>query len=242
VDLVPSLTLAATTTLAAIPGVPEWLSAERLAAAGLVVVALVVFAETGLLVGFFLPGDSLLFTAGLFVAQGYIDEPLWLVCLILCVAAVAGNAAGYGIGARAGPAIFNRPDSRFFKQSHVDKTYAFFDAYGNRAIVLGRFVPIVRTFITVLAGVGRMPFRRFLTYSAIGAVLWAAGVTVLGYYLGQIGFVRNNIEVMLIIIVLVSVVPIGIEFLRERSHRRDARYDEAHERERVIAQEVARDD
>ena len=225
---------------------PDWLDPESLINAfgpyALVGLALIIFAECGLLIGFFLPGDSLLFTAGLFVAQGFIDEPLWLVCGVLCVAAVAGNAVGYAIGARAGPAVFNRPDSRFFKQEYVDKTYAFFDAYGNRAIVLGRFVPIVRTFITVLAGVGRMPFRRFLTYSAIGAVLWAVGVTVLGYYLGQLAFVRNNIEVMLIIIVLVSVLPIGIEFLRERSHQRDERFDEPRERERVIADEVARDD
>jgi len=224
---------------------PDWLNPEQLlgafgpyAVAGL---AFIVFAECGLLIGFFLPGDSLLFTAGLFVASGYISEPLWLVCAVICVAAVAGNAVGYWIGVRAGPAFYSRPDGRFFKQKHVDRTFAFFDAYGNRAIVLARFVPIVRTFITVLAGVGRMPFRRFITYSAIGGVLWGAGVTVLGYYLGQIAFVRNNIEVMLIVIVLVSVLPIGIELLRARSHHRDERYDDPHERETVL-EDVATDD
>jgi len=225
---------------------PSWLDPEQLingfGAYAVVGIALIVFAECGLLIGFFLPGDSLLFTAGLFVARGYIDQPLWLVCVIICAAAVAGNAAGYGIGLRAGPAFFNRPDSRLFKQEYVDKTFAFFDRYGNRAIVLGRFVPIVRTFITVLAGVGRMPFRRFMTYTAIGGVLWGAGVTVLGYYLGQIAFVREHIEVMLLAIVLVSFVPIGVELLRARSRGRDERYNAAPERERVIAEDVARDE
>ena len=177
-------------------------------------VLLVIFAECGLLVGFFLPGDSLLFTVGLLISQGTIPTPLWLACLAITVAAVAGNIAGYGIGRAAGPAIFRRPDSRLFRKEYVDKTYAFFDKYGNRAIVLGRFVPIVRTFITVMAGVANMGLRRFATYSAIGGVLWGTGVTVLGYYLGQIAFVRNNIEIMLIAIVAVSVVPVALELLR----------------------------
>ena len=177
-------------------------------------VLLVIFAECGLLVGFFLPGDSLLFTVGLLISQGTIPTPLWLACLLITVAAVAGNITGYGIGRAAGPAIFRRPDSRLFRKEYVDKTYAFFDKYGNRAIVLARFVPIVRTFITVMAGVANMGLRRFATYSAVGGVLWGTGVTVLGYYLGQVAFVRNNIEVMLIAIVAVSVVPIGLELLR----------------------------
>jgi len=224
---------------------PDWLNPEQMldgfGGYALLGVALIVFAECGLLLGFFLPGDSLLFTAGLFVARGYIDQPLWLVCTVISAAAIAGNALGYLIGARAGPAVFSRPDSRLFKQEYVDKTFAFFDRYGNRAIVLARFVPIVRTFITVLAGVGRMPFRRFLTYSALGGVLWGAGVTVLGYYLGQVAFVRDNIEVMLVVIVLVSFVPIGVELLRERSRRRDPRYDEPQERQRVISEDVRGD-
>jgi membrane-associated protein len=112
-----------------------------------------------LLIGFFLPGDSLLFTVGLLISQGVIGTPLWLACLLMTLAAIAGNVVGYAIGARAGPAILSRPDSRLFKQSHVDKTRLFFDTYGNRAIVLARFVPIVRTFITVVAGVAGMSFR-----------------------------------------------------------------------------------
>ncbi len=180
----------------------------------------IVFAECGLLIGFFLPGDSLLFTVGLLIARDNMSYPLWLACLVLTVAALAGNACGYAIGAKAGPAIFEKRDSKIFKQEYVEKTHDFFDKYGNRAIVLARFVPIVRTFITVMAGVGRMGFRRFMVYSTIGGILWATGVTVLGYYLGQFAFVRNNIEAMLIAIVLVSVVPIGVEFLRARAARK----------------------
>jgi membrane-associated protein len=186
----------------------------------------VIFAECGLLVGFFLPGDSLLFTVGLLIARDNMSYPLWLACLVLTVAAVVGNACGYAIGAKAGPAIFQKQNSRIFKQEYVDKTHDFFEKYGNRAIVLARFVPIVRTFITVMAGVGQMGFRRFITYSAIGGVAWATGVTILGYYLGQFAFVRNNIEAMLVAIVLVSVLPIGIEFLRARTAKRIHRHQE----------------
>jgi membrane-associated protein len=177
----------------------------------------VIFAECGLLVGFFLPGDSLLFTVGLLVSQDKISYPLWVCCLVLFIAAVLGNACGYALGSKAGPRIFAREDSRIFKKKYVDKTSEFFDKYGNRAIVLARFVPIVRTFITVMAGVGDMGFRRFMIYSSIGGAVWASGVTVLGYYLGQIEFVRTNIEAMLLAIVLISVVPIGIEYLRARA-------------------------
>ena len=126
---------------------------------------------------------------------------------------------GYGIGRRAGPAIFNKPDSRLFRQEHVDKTSAFFERYGAPAIVLARFVPIVRTFITVMAGVGRMRFRTFVIFTAIGGVLWGVGVTLLGYWLGQIVFVRDNIEYILIAIVAISVLPIGFELLRARRGR-----------------------
>ena len=188
--------------------------------------AFIVFAECGLLIGLFLPGDSLLFTVGLLVAQDKISYPLWLCCVVLTIAALVGNACGYAIGAKAGPSVFQREKSRIFKPKYVDKTHAFFEKYGNRAIVLARFVPIVRTFITVMAGVGKMGFRRFMTYSAIGGALWAAGVTILGNYLGRIDFVHENIEAMLILIVLISVLPIGIEFLRARAanklhHRTD---------------------
>jgi membrane-associated protein len=176
----------------------------------------IIFAECGLLIGFFLPGDSLLFITGMFVSQGFIHVHLVWVCLLLTIAAIVGNLVGYGIGYRAGPAIFNRDDSRLFKASHVARTHEFFERHGVRAIILARFVPIVRTFITVVAGVARMPFRSYAIFSTIGAVLWATGVTVLGYFLGQIAFIRDNVEVILIVVVLVSVTPIGVEALRHR--------------------------
>jgi membrane-associated protein len=199
---------------------PEWLQPDSilqwLGPWALVGLALIVFAECGLLIGFFLPGDSLLFTAGLFVADGAIRSPLWLVCALLVLAAVLGNACGYWIGRSAGPAVFERPRSRMFRPEHVVKTQEFFDRYGNRAIVLGRFVPIVRTFITAMAGVGRMEPRRYLTYSVIGGVAWAAGVTVLGYWLGQFAFVKANIEFMIIAIVIASILPMVVEIVRAR--------------------------
>jgi membrane-associated protein len=177
---------------------------------------LIIFAECGLLIGFFLPGDSLLFTAGLFVANGLIGSPIWLVCLLLTVCAVVGNVVGYYLGYQAGPALFNRPDSRLFKHEHVAKTHAFFEKYGARAILLGRFVPIVRTFITAIAGIGRMDPRKYFTYSIIGGVAWATGVTLLGFWLGRIAFVRDHVELILIGIVVLSVLPIAIEAIRAR--------------------------
>jgi membrane-associated protein len=213
--------LASATTLAAIPGTPEWLSAERLAAAGLVVLMLVVFAETGLLVGFFLPGDSLLFTAGLLVAQDRLDISIWLLVTVLPIAAILGDQTGYTIGRVSGPRIFNRPDSRLFQQEYVDKSYAFFERYGGRTIVLARFVPIVRTFAPVIAGVSKMSRRVFTTYNVVGAIVWAAGVPLLGYYLGQIAFIADNLEPVILIIVAISVLPIAFEVLRaRRTHRR----------------------
>ena len=186
----------------------------------LVGLCLIIFAECGLLIGFFLPGDSLLFTAGLFVANGIIGAPIWLVCLLLTVCAVVGNVVGYFIGFTVGPALFNRPDSRLFKCEYVDKTHAFFEKYGPRAIVLGRFVPIVRTFITAIAGVGRMDPRVYFTYSVIGGVAWATGVTLLGFWLGRITFVKENVEMILIAIVALSVLPIVIEVVKARRQSR----------------------
>jgi membrane-associated protein len=207
---------------------PSWLDPEQLLRMlgpyVLMGLCLIIFAECGLLIGFFMPGDSLLFTAGLFVANGLIDSPIWLVCLLLTGCAVAGNVVGYYLGYRAGPALFNRPDSRLFKREYVDKTHAFFDKYGARAIVLGRFVPIVRTFITAVAGVGRMDRREYFTYSILGGVGWATGVTLLGFWLGGIMFVRSHVELILIGIVALSIIPIVIETIKVRAlSRRTAR-------------------
>ena len=182
----------------------------------------VLFAETGLLVGFFLPGDSLLFTTGLLVAgHKYLTQPLWLVCLLVAVAAILGDQTGYLIGRKAGPALFRRPDSRVFKQENIEKANAFFEKYGPRSIVLARFVPVVRTFTPVIAGVSAMRYRTFVTFNVIGGTLWGAGVTVLGYFLGQIDFVKANIELILIAIVVVSLLPIAFEYMRARHRNRD---------------------
>ena len=186
---------------------------------GLVGMMVVLFAECGLLVGFFLPGDSLLFTAGLLVAGGLV-APLWLVLLLLPVAAVAGNLVGWWIGRTAGPTVFQREDSRLFKQRHVQRAQDFFDRNGARTIVLARFVPVVRTFATVMAGVARMDFRRFALYSLVGGVLWTTTVTLLGYWLGHVALVRNHIELFIVAVVAVSLVPVAAEAWRSRRAER----------------------
>jgi membrane-associated protein len=204
---------------------PPWLDPEYLIqAAGpyaLPVVTFIIFAECGLFA--ILPGDSLLFTIGLFVARDAIPYSLPIVCLVLTLAAIAGNISGYWIGRLVGPPLF-RPRrglvGRILNPKYVTKTHEFFEKYGNRALILARFVPIVRTFVTLVAGVGKMDFRKFIAYTAIGGVLWACGVTVLGYYLGNTPIVRNNIEAVLILIVFVSVIPMIVEFLL---HRRRAK-------------------
>ena len=199
---------------------PAWLSPDTLltdlGGVALWVAALIIFAECGLLLGFFLPGDSLLFTIGLFIGRGDIDFPLWLACLVLASAAFLGNVVGYEIGRAAGPAIFKRENSRLFKREYVDATMAFFDRYGPVAIVLARFTPLVRTFITVTAGVGQMDRRKYLTYSAVGAALWAAGITLLGRALGGVPLFRDHLEAGLLLLVVVSVIPMGIEAYRHR--------------------------
>jgi membrane-associated protein len=197
---------------------PQWL----ITTFGLIGILALVFAESGLLIGFFLPGDSLLFTAGLLIAQGtYLHVPLWLACLLVSLAAVAGDQVGYLFGRRFGPAIFRRPDSRLFKQENLTRAAGFFERYGARSIVLARFVPVVRTFTPIVAGATRMHYRTFILFNLIGGVLWGCSVTILGYFLGQVPFVRSNIELILVGIVLISVVPIGIEFLRSRRRSPD---------------------
>jgi len=185
---------------------------------GLIGILVIVFAECGLLIGFFLPGDSLLFTAGLLSAAGLI-APLWVLLVVIPIAAILGNLVGYWIGYRAGPAVFNRPNSRLFKAEYVEKAHDFFERYGARTILLARFVPIVRTFATVMAGASRMNFRVYALYSVIGGIVWGAGVTALGHWLGGVSFIRDNIELMAILIVVVSFIPVGIEFLRARRKR-----------------------
>ncbi|MFC8778927.1 DedA family protein [Streptomyces nigra] len=201
---------------------PEWLSPDYLIETfSLPGILLIVFAESGLFA--FLPGDSLLFTAGLFVAEGnYITQPLWLVCTLIVLAAVIGDQVGYMIGKFFGPRLFSRPNSKVFKQENLEKAHEFMEKYGPKAIVLARFVPIVRTFAPIVAGAGRMKYRTFLTYNVIGGVAWGTGVTLAGYWLGQIPFIKSNVEAILVLIVFVSVVPIIIEYLRERGKKKRA--------------------
>jgi membrane-associated protein len=211
-------------TVAALPIAlgPSWLDPEVLIEAfGMLGVLAIVFVESGLLVGFFLPGDSLLFTAGLLSANDVLPD-IWVLLVTIPIAAIAGDQVGYAIGNKAGPAIFKRPESRFFHQENVERAQAFFDRYGPRTVVLARFVPIVRTFVPVVAGVGKMRYRTFLTYNIVGGVLWGVGVTTLGYYLGQVDFVKANIEFVLIGIVGLSVTPVVIELYRGNNRRKRA--------------------
>ncbi|HEX4867014.1 MAG TPA: VTT domain-containing protein [Acidimicrobiales bacterium] len=192
---------------------------------GLLGIFLIIFAESGLLIGFFLPGDSLLFTAG-FLASGpssvaeSLHLPLIPLLLGVWAAAVAGDQVGYVFGQRVGPALFRRPDSRFFKHENVEKAQAFFAKYGPKAIVLARFVPIVRTFTPITAGVGRMPYRTFVVYNVLGGTLWSIGVTMLGYFLGQVEVVEKNLEVAILAVVAVSLLPIALEVLKSRRDKR----------------------
>ena len=224
---------------------PDWMQADTLIASfgpyALIGIVIVVFVETGLLFPF-LPGDSLLFTAGLLVAQDELNFPLWLLCLLIFLAAFVGDQVAYLIGRTAGPKLFNKPDSRIFKQQYIDQTYAYFDKYGGRTIIVARFVPFVRTYAPVAAGIGKMPYHHFISFNVIGALLWGVGVTVLGYFLGQVTFVKNNIEVILVIIVGLSLVPVAIELLRARSQRRNPAYDDPPERARVAREGIARKD
>jgi membrane-associated protein len=207
---------------------PGWLNADKLlqqlGPSAFWVTLVVIFAECGLFT-FFMPGDSLLFTVGLAIQnpQQLIDVHvnILVACLVLTAVAFLGNIVGYEIGRAVGTPLYGR-GGRLLKPEHFDQAHAFFDRHGNKAIVLARFVPVIRTFITVVAGVSRMERGRFFTYSFIGAFLWATGVTLMGYFLGQITFVRAHIDVMLVLIVVVSLVPVAVEFLRHRGQTKTA--------------------
>lgn len=209
---------------------PDWLDPEYLLTSlgnwALWGAALIIFVECAIFP--VLPGDSLLFAVGMFVANDAeiihfdgVDKmgTLLISMLVLLVAAVLGNVVGYWVGKSLSPWLF-KPRSgligRIFSQGHLDQTHAFFERYGAKALVLGRFVPFVRTFITMVAGAAGMSFRSFITWTAVGAVVWAAGVTLLGYFLGTIPLIKNNIDAVLIAIVVISVLPMVFEFLNER--------------------------
>lgn len=200
----------------------DFLDPEKLLdAVGTIGLFLVVFAESGLLIGFFLPGDSLLFTAGVLSAAGRL-APLPVLLVGCFAAAVLGDQVGYAFGNRVGPALFRRPDSKVFKREYVDKAQAYFDKYGPKTILLARFVPIVRTFAPIVAGVGSMHYRTFVTYNVIGGALWAIGVTTLGYLLGEAIDIDKYLLPTIFVIVLLSLVPVLLE-VRKASRESAAR-------------------
>jgi membrane-associated protein len=211
----------------------EWLQPEALISSfgiyALVGVCAIVFIETGLLVGFFLPGDSLLFVTGLLISTGdvvfpiggeNVPVPIWIACIVISISAWLGDQTGYWIGRKSGPAIFNKTDSKFFTQKNVSATNAFFEKYGAKAIILAHFVPVMRTFVPVAAGIGQMNYRSFLKYNIYGVLGWGTGVTLLGYYLGKIPFVAAHVEYFTLGFILVSTIPIVIEIVKTRRERK----------------------
>ncbi len=178
---------------------------------------MIVFSETGLLIGFFLPGDSLLFTVGVVAGAGGLN--IWVINGLLIAAAIIGDGVGYALGRRAGPHIFNRPSSRFFNREHLQRTHEFYEKYGGKTIIYARFIPIVRTFAPFVAGVAEMTYLKFLSFNIFGGIGWVVAMTTAGYYLGGVPIVRRHFEKVVIAIVLVSVVPIAIEYLRSRNSR-----------------------
>ncbi len=179
----------------------------------------IVYAETGLLVGFFLPGDSLLVTAGVFAAAGLLD--IWMLNLLLVPAAILGDATGYYFGKKVGPSLYSRPDSRFFKQEHLKKAKAFYDKHGGKTIILARFLPVVRTFAPIVAGVSGMSYTAFATYNIVGGFLWVTGLTLLGFFLGaQVPDIEKNILWVIGIVVLVSFLPALWEYWKHRQQKK----------------------
>lgn len=192
--------------------------------AGVLGVALIVFAESGLLIGFFLPGDSLLFTAGFLTYAGVLPVNIHILVLILFIAAVVGDSVGYAFGRKVGPRVFSKPDARLFKQEYVQTAQGFYDKHGGKTVIIARFVPIVRTFAPIVAGVGKMQYQKFLAFNIIGGLLWAAGVTYAGYFLGRwfehMGWEIDHILLPIIaVIILLSVTPPMIHILKDKQRR-----------------------
>ena len=216
----PTDSVVAVSTLTALPAILD--GKQLVENVGLVGLLAIVFAETGLLLGFFLPGDSLLFAAGYACVAGNklgYASPVGIVptMLLVITAAVLGAQTGFVIGRRGGPVLFQRDDSRFFKRRYVEKAEEVLEQYGaGRALLIGRFVPIVRTFINPLTGAGQLSVRTFTTWNVVGGVLWGGGVTLLGYYLGQVDWIGKNLEVFALVVVLISVTPIALELRKQR--------------------------
>jgi membrane-associated protein len=176
--------------------------------------AFVVFAETGLLVGLFLPGDSLLFTVGVVCGAGDLD--IVKISTLLVIASIVGDQSGYFLGRRTGPAIFSRPDSRVFKQEYIVRTQAFYAKHGGKTLIYAKFAPIIRTFAPFMAGVGRMPYRRFVSFNIFGGLGWVLSMTLAGYYLGEVPLIRKNFEKVVLLIVALSLLPLAIHYWQSR--------------------------
>ena len=187
---------------------------------GLTVLIIIVFAETGLLVGFFLPGDSLLITAGLIAAQGYLD--IYVLNVSLIIAAIVGDQVGYLFGRKTGPRIFKREKSRFFAKDHLVKANQFYERYGGKAIIYARFVPFARTFAPIVAGVGMMNYKKFVTFNILGGLLWVLSMTLAGYFFGNIPFVKKNFEYVIIGVILLSLLPVVLGYLK---HKKESKLD-----------------
>lgn len=188
---------------------------ELIRLGGMVGLIAIVFAETGLMVGFFLPGDSLLITAGIFAARG--DLNIWWLNVALMLAAIIGDAVGYWIGFRTGKALFNRPNSFFFRREHLIKTHEFYEKHGGKTIIIARFMPIIRTFAPVVAGIGTMTYRNFAMYNVVGAVAWVLSMTLTGYFLGRaIPDIEKNIHLVVAIVIFLSLLPAIIAWLRQK--------------------------
>ena len=185
---------------------------------GYPILCAIVYSETGLMVGFFLPGDSLLVTAGILAGLGHLDAAS--LCVLLSAAAIAGDNTGYWIGRKSGPLVFSRPKSLLFNPKNVQRAHGFYERYGAKTVVLCRFVPIVRTFAPVVAGVGRMKYSRFLTFSVCGGILWITSMTLAGYFLGTIPGVSRYLHVIILAVIAVSFLPAVFEILRERGRRK----------------------
>jgi membrane-associated protein len=194
------------------------LDPKVIAGAGYIVITAIIFAECGLLIGFFLPGDSLLFTAGLFASQQVVGLDIWVLTVLCGAAAVLGPLVGYWYGKALGPRLFSREDSLFFHKQHLVRAHEFYERHGGKALILARFIPIVRTFAPVVAGMAAMDYRRFVIYTLVGAALWAVGVTWLGYFLGRVyPDAGKYLEYIVVVIVLLSIAPPIIHLLRERN-------------------------
>jgi membrane-associated protein len=186
-------------------------------AAGYFGLTAIIFAETGLLIGFFLPGDSLLVTAGLLASQPKFGLNMWLLGLLLTIAAIVGNTVGYYIGLYSGPRLFKRDDSLLFKKKHLFRAKAFYDQHGGKTLVLARFMPIVRTFVPVVAGLAQMPIRQYTAYNVLGAVLWIWSMLFIGYFLGSwIPGVEHHIEKVILVVIFLSLLPAIISWIRSR--------------------------